>query len=245
MEITFEQVTKMQQAIQNITLSTIGVLDIIDSLKLSTRIPPLFKQCDKPWGSKPYSDQSGNTHCFSGCLVSAFASLANWANTSPLKITPFTVGKLLSERGAFVGPYLSHPSRVGYQMKWYKSPYEKFTSPRYGFMQETSKVDYTQRPADVELLANILERHPVVALLDYYPHDNDIDTHFVLVYKYIPDPTGGLNDDALIMDPMGGYTSILTYFNPEWYGQWMIDNNVSKVARTICGLRIWEPSVSV
>lgn len=244
MEITALQIDKVRAAMIGIVSKAVVVTSILDSLiEPPVLVPPLFKQCDYPWGLRQYSNQSGNTFCYSGCLVTAFASLTAWALKDD-HYNPLVVAEVLNTNDAFVGPYLSHPSRAGYDMKWYGANEPEFWSTRYESL-ETSKVDYTKRPADTRMLSIILERHPVVALIDYYPRDgeNDIDSHFVLVYKYIPDPNGGLNDDALIMDPMSGYTSILTYFNPEWYGQWMIDNNVSKVARTICGLRIWEPQL--
>ena len=104
----------------------------------------------------------------------------------------------------------------------------------------TSLIHWQARPAELEVLRELLKEQPVVVEVDYIPVTRAVDQHFVLAYEYIPDPDGGLNDDLLVMDPMTGYTSVLTYFNPSWLNDWMKQNDITKVQRTLLGARVWE-----
>ena len=45
---------------------------------------------------------------------------------------------------------------------------------------------------------------------------------------------------VVVMDPMTGHTSVLTYFNPAWLNDWMKREGITKVQRTLTGARVWE-----
>jgi len=198
--------------------------------------PPEFRQCDPAYRNKPYSPHSSLTFCQAGCLVCSLASLAAWAGYD---VDPVTFAERIAEAGAFTGGLLQHPSRVTdafLALRWHHNP--AFHSPRHD-RDESSFINWRDRPADLHLLRDLLHVHPVVVEVDYRPPTPQVDQHFVLAYEYVPDPSGGLNDDLLVMDPMTGYTSVLTYFNPDWLNDWMERNDVTKVARTLTGARVW------
>ena len=194
---------------------------------------PAFKQSDPPWGGMLIGT---GTMAGYGCLVTSLASLLWWAG---YERNPGDLLTSLKEIGTFDGNYLSHPSKVEELVpgiKWWKEPRYPTSNPR-----ETSKINWTDFPADLDLLTDLLHNQPVPVKVDYKPITKDIEEHFVLALQYIPDPDGGLEDDLLIMDPITGTkTSVLTYFNPTWFNDWMKRENVTKVARTLVGARVWE-----
>lgn len=203
--------------------------------------PPLFLQCDPRWAVQPYAPQGKLTFCQAGCLVCSVASQVAWTGVYA-GVSPVTFAAAVGVEGAFVGDMLGHPSaveRVFGRLKWHGRGEGAFWSERYQ-KKETSFIDWQERPADLGLLRELLERQPVVVEVDYKPQTGVVDQHFVLAYKYVPDPEGGLNDDLLVMDPMTGYTSVLTYFNPGWLGPWMRQSKITKVGRTLMGARVWE-----
>jgi len=200
--------------------------------------PPLFLQCDEPWRDKRYASGGRLTFCQAACLVCSYGSLASWVG---YEVDPIIFAEAIDKAKAFKGDEIGHPHRMSEAfplLVWHNRGDKVFHSPRYD-EYETSLINWGDRPGDSNLLAAILARQPVVVKVDYKPKTREIDQHFVLAYKYIPDPTGGLNDDLLIMDPMTGHTSVLTYFNPDWYGDWMVKNKVTKVERTLVGVRAW------
>ncbi len=205
-------------------------------------VPPLFKQCDPRWHDKRYSPQSSNTFCQSGCLVCSVASLAAWAGYD---VDPVTFAEKAAEAGAFEGAELKHHGRVSVE----ETPVAEFANNEavadaFPCLEwhEDSYHHWASAPADLDLLARLLDKHPVVVQLDFDPRDRDIDTHFVLAYEYVPAPDeeNWMNDDLGIMDPMTGYTSVLSYFNPKWWGHYMESKRVTKVARTLTGARVWH-----
>ena len=201
--------------------------------------PPVFKQCDWPWRDEPYSPSSSLTFCRAGCLVCSLASLACWVGYD---VNPITFAESIAEKGAFDEAYLRHPTAVTLaypRLLWRVAGEEAYWSPRRE-CYETSFIDWRNRPVDLALLRMLLAQQPVVVEVDYDPFDPDVDQHFVLAVEYVPDPEGGLNDDLLIMDPMAGMTSVLSYFNPAWLNDWMRRNEVTKVMRTVTGARVWE-----
>lgn len=206
------------------------------------RVPPEVRQCDPRWGNKRYAPQGSLTYCQAACLVCSAASLAGWAGCLGGDETVEDFARKIGKAGAFKGDELGHPSAVtrAYpRLVWHGRGDRAFHSPLYG-IEETSFVNWRKRPADMGLLAEILKRQPVVVEVDYEPETKEVNQHFTLAYKYLPDPEDGLMDDLLVMDPMTGLTSVLTYFNPDWLGEWMRQNEVSRVARTLTGLRVWE-----
>lgn len=203
--------------------------------------PPVFLQTDARWASKRYSPHSDLTFAQAGCLVCAAASLVVWAGNVT---DPVSFAQVIADEGAFKGGELGHPSAVARaypRLVWHHAGDRVFYSPRYD-EKETSKIDWEERPADAACLAAILKCHPVPIKVDYKPKTRPVEQHFVLAYRYVPDPEGGLNDDLLVMDPMSGKTSALAYFNPDWLGPWMEQNQVSKVERLLMGARVWEVS---
>jgi hypothetical protein len=203
--------------------------------------PPLFLQCDPLWAGQRYAPGGRRTFCQAGCLVCSAASLVAWTGEYA-GVSPVTFAAAVGVEGGFVRDELGHPSaveRVFGRLKWHGRGDGVFWSERYQ-KKETSFIDWQKRPADVGLLRDLLERQPVVVEVDYKPPTKKVDQHFVLAYKYVEDPEGGLNDDLLVMDPMTGFTSVLTYFNPAWLGAWMEQNEVTKVGRTLMGARVWE-----
>ena len=201
--------------------------------------PPLFLQCNPPWAGVWYAPEGRLTFCQAGCLVCSAASQVAWTGEYA-GVSPVTFAAAVGVEGGFVGDMLGHPSaveRVFPALRWWHGGW--FWSERYE-KKESSFIDWQKRPADLGLLRELLERQPVVVEVDYKPATLGVDQHFVLAYKYVEDPEGGLNDDLLVMDPMTGYTSVLTYFNPGWLGAWMRQNEITKVARTLMGARVWE-----
>ena len=217
-----------------------GVLTVIDDkaemkhTQPTAHSVPLFAHGDPRWGDMLIGTGSLSSY---GCLVTTFAALMCWANQP---ISPGQCLKRLKEVGAFEGNYLSHPSRAEqyfHGIKWHKELHFPTDAP-----QHTSLIDWSSRPVDLEILRGLLINQPVPLQVDYNPVTGDVEPHFVLGLQYIPAQAGSpLEDDVLIMDPLTGTTtSVLTYFNPAWLGAWMRTNNVTKVARTILGARVWE-----
>ena len=219
-----------------------GVLTVIDDkaymkhTQPTIHAVPLFSQSDMRWGGMLIGTNPMSRY---GCLVTTDAALAVWAgyDTDPGKFLT-----ALKEVGALEGNYLSHPSRVEIafpKLKWWKTRRYPPADP-----VETSYVNWESRPVDLELLQGLLINQPVPLQVDYNPVTSDIEPHFVLGLQYIPDPAGGLEDDVKIMDPItGSVASLMTYFNPAWMGAWMKRNDVTKVARTVLGARVWEVQV--
>jgi hypothetical protein len=230
------QDTELNDADFTITTPTYRALFKITSSLIT---PPQFLQCKPPWSNKLYSPTGSLTFCKAGCLVCSTAAQAAHANYN---VNPATFARAIADQGAFQGNYLQHPTaitRAFPRLLWHKANAPTFWSPRYK-RKESSFINWREQPADLELLQTLLNKQPVVLEVDYDPQDNDVDQHFVLAYQYIPDPSGGLNDDLRVMDPMAGHTSILSYFNPHWLNNWMRRNEITKVMRTITGARVWE-----
>ncbi len=207
--------------------------------EVGTRIPPVFLQTDERWADLRYSPESRLTFDQAGCLVCTAASLAAWAGYD---VDPVSFAGAIAEKGAFSGGNLGHPSAVARafpKLTWHLAGDRVYWSPKYQ-QRETSRIDWGDRPADVGCLGPILEAQPVPIKVDYKPNTRPIDQHFVLAYCYIPDPNGGLNDDLLVMDPMSGRTSALTYFNPDWLNDWMKREGVTRVERLLMGARVWD-----
>ena len=183
--------------------------------------PPLvFLQCDGLWGNQIYAPGGTLTFCQAGCLVCCVASLAAWAGYDT---DPPLAADALGRVGAFAGNNLSHHEKV---------------TEAFPLLEWKGKEDWHKKPANLELLRELLEKQPVIVEVDYKPGTPAIDQHFVLAYEYVSDPTGGLNDDLKIMDSMAGYTTATSYFNPSWLS-WCQENGVTKVQRTLTGARIF------
>jgi len=218
-----------------------GVLCYHKREKLKSPLPPVYLQRDPRWASKHYARDCSLTFGNAGCLTVCIASLAAWAGYDDGVPIVEDVASTSIASGAYSKCLLTHPEAVteAYpKMGWHEEPV--FSSRLYG-KKESSRIDWRSRPTDLVLLQELLSRFPVVLEVDYNPKNDTFDQHFVLAIEYKADPNGsGVNDDLLVMDPLSGLTSVLTYFNPDWLDVWMSHNKVSKVARTITGARVWE-----
>ncbi len=193
-----------------------------------------YSQRDPRWGDKRYSSSGLGLFRQYGCLVIALASLASFGG---YPIAPVGFAQMIDEAGAFDGNYLNHPSKVTQAfggLIWHRN---KFIEGRY-----TSYVNWRTPPADLTILAQLLEKYPVIVEVDFKEVTREIDQHFVLALSYEADPTGGIDDTLIIMDPWTGErTNILTdYFNPAWMRDGTMIPGQTKVSRTVTGLRVWE-----
>lgn len=212
-------------------------IEQVDQQEPGVRKPPAFLQCNPLWAGQIYAPGGRLTLCQAGCLVTCVASLAAWAG---MITDPPSTAEALGRDGAFSGDLLQHPSRVAgshNRLVWYGRGNEAFWSPLYE-RQETSLIHW-KKPADLMLLRSLLRQYPVIVEVDYEPATPRVEQHFVLAYDYMADPTGGLNDDLLVMDPMAGHTSALSYFEPSWLG-YCQRKKVTKVQRVLTGARVWE-----
>jgi hypothetical protein len=203
--------------------------------------PPVILQCDPRWADEIYAPTGRLTICAAGCLITCATSLAHWCGYGVM--SPALFADRIGEAGAFSGDLLQYPSKVAEafpDLKWHGRDDPVFYSPRYD-IYETSLIDWRDRPVDMELLLDLLELFPVILEVDYDPLDSDVDQHFVLAlpHGYIPS-RDGINDDLAIMDPMSGHTTVVTYFNPDWVNDWMVKHDVTKVARTVTGARVYD-----
>lgn len=196
--------------------------------------PPIFSQRDPRWKNTRYSPSGTATFGQAGCLVTSLASLAAWAGYDVL---PPVFAQEIGKAGAFEGDYLNSPSKVTVAYPKLVWRTDKFFAGR-----ATSFVNWRDKSKlpDLDLLQWVLARYPTAAEVDFRPATTPHDQHFVLAIRYIPDPSGGINDDLLVMDPWtGSLESVLNkYFNPDWVKT--MPAGMTKVGRTITGLRIFE-----
>lgn len=201
----------------------------------------MLGQCWDKWRDRVYAPGGTLTLCEAGCLVMSLTSMIIWAGR--LDPCVMQVVKALGDAGCFAGDLLNHPSRVQDAfsfIRWHGRGDEPYYSPRYE-RNESSYIDWRERATDMRLLRALLDQQPIVLEVDYKPLTRPVDQHFVLGWEYRPDPAGGMEDDLIVMDPASGtYASILTYFNPSWYNDYMIENKITKVQRTVMGARVFE-----
>lgn len=195
--------------------------------------PPGVNQRNPQWADDPLTPETDSTIGDVGCLACSIYSLALlWGYDKDLG----TFLGTLYDAGAFSGAYLSNPAAAADAidvLRW-EVVMVKGT-------QHRQFKDWSWVPAPVDFLSDVLDLQPVVVQVDYDPQDRDIDTHFVVAYQYVPPSLpGGIDDDLLIMDPVGGrYASVLEYFDPDWLRDGSMPEGVTKVARTVTGARIW------
>jgi len=195
--------------------------------------PPKVNQCNVVWGNEPLTPDTNQTICQVGCLaISLFSQAVLWGCPYDLR----TFLKVLYNAGAFSRAYL-----VDAQAAADAIDVLRWDPVMYGGFPHNPRKDWTVLPAPAEFLSDVLSRQPVIVQLDYDPSDRDIDSHFVLAYRYVP-PTlpGDVDDDLLIMDPMGGvYRRASHYFNPDWLRDGSMPDGVTQVERIVTGARIW------
>jgi hypothetical protein len=193
-----------------------------------------YCQRDDRWRNLTYSSSGSGTFGKYGCLVTALSSLATFAGYD---VTPVTLAREIDKVGAFEGDYLRHPSKVSEAFPRLKWHYDYFVGGKL-----TSLVNWRNRPADIEVLANLLRTQPVVVEVDFDGADLDIDQHFVLALAYRPDPLGGIHDELLVLDPWNGsrINLLIDYFNPKWMRDNTMKSGQTRVSRTIMGLRLWQ-----
>lgn len=210
--------------------------------------PPEVLQCGMDYSDMQYNHGCSLTFCQAGCLICSYDSVAQWAGYSD---DPVEFASYLRSAGAFGSGQggkvceIARPHNItkAYPMLiWHNRGDEVFYSPRYD-AYETSYINWEERPGDRVLVSTLLKMFPVAAKVDYKPKTRPIDQHFVVLYDYIPDPTGGLKDDCRMMCPMVGYGRLSHYFNPAWWDTgWMQANDVSVVERALLGLRVLHPT---
>lgn len=210
-----------------------GSYDITDEILVVHR-PPIVWQRDPAIEHKQYCLCGDLTFGQAGCLVCCTYAIARLAGYRG-KLTEFA--HKIDVAGAFRGGLLSNPAAVSAvvpEMRWHTRP--RFAG-RYG-----SFIDWRKKPADLRVLASVLEDQPVIIEVDFRPQTFHVDQHFVVAYYYTFNDRGGrLVDDLRVMDPWTGtYTSILTYFDPQWLYDGSMGTGVTKVQRTVHGLRVWE-----
>lgn len=203
------------------------------SLLCTPTLPPLVAQCDPRWRNLPYTQQSNLTFGSDGCFVCALTSLVNWAGYN---VDPPAVAAILDAQGAFSGGQLLYPERL---------------SDHYSALGAYQRIDW-HGPADLAALQGMLAESPVVVQVDFKA-STALDSHFVLAYAYLPDPTGGRDDGLLVMDPWDGeYIDAAAdaqvnaagkrigggYFWPEWWdGADMAGTEKTRVQRVLWGAR--------
>lgn len=196
--------------------------------------PPTVWQRNPAFRDKHYCLHSNLTFGQAGCLVCCTYAIARFAGYKG-GLTEFA--HKIDVAGAFRGGLLSNPAAVSAvvpEMRWHTQP--RFAG-RYG-----SFITWRKEPANLEVLASVLEDQPVIIEVDFRPHTFHVDQHFVVAYYYAPPSReGDIEDDLRVMDPWTGtYTSILTYFNPQWVYDLLSGSGMTKVQRTVHGARVWE-----
>jgi hypothetical protein len=193
-----------------------------------------FSQRDPLWAKQRYSPSGSGLFGQYGCLVTALTSLGAFAGYA---VTPPGFAKKIGDAGAFAGNFLNHPSKVSAAYPRLKWRYDKFIGGQY-----SSFVDWRRRPADMEVLAELLARQPVIVEVDFNEVTPAVDQHFVLGLAYQADLDGGIDDELMVMDPWTGKRgNVLTdYFNPRWIRDGSMLSGQTKVSRTVLGLRVWE-----
>lgn len=193
--------------------------------------PPLFGQRWEAWGPRKYSKKSHYTFAQAGCLITCVAMLAKWAGYDT---NPLDAAQQLDAVGGFSGPpYSGHMIAEKVPLVFPKLQWNRFGS-RY---------DWPLTPADVGLLARLLEKHPVIVQVDFDPRDKDVDSHFMLAYKYVPaSGTTGPVDELYVADPWtgeyvlaSGNKSLGGYFNPAWRL-----NGITRVQRLVTAMRVFH-----
>jgi hypothetical protein len=194
-----------------------------------------YCQRDERWRNVAYSSSGSGTFGKYGCLITSLTSLATFAGYD---VTPLTLAREIDKAGAFEGNYLRHPSKVTDAFPRLKWHYDYFLNGKL-----TSLVDWRNRPADIGVLAKLLQSQPVVVEVDFDGANTEIDQHFVLALGYRPDPLGGIDDELLILDPWTGSRTnlLIDYFNPKWMRDNTMKTGQTRVSRTVMGLRLWQP----
>ncbi len=203
------------------------------SLLCTLSLPPLVAQRDPRWRDLPFTQQGPLTFGTDGCFVCALTSLVNWAGYN---VDPPAVAAILDAHGAFSGGQLLHPERL---------------SDHYSALGAYRRIDWSG-PADLVVLREMLAVSPAVVQVDFMA-STVLDSHFGLAYTYLPDPTGGRNDELLVMDPWdGAYIDAAAdvqtnaagkrtgggYFWPEWWdGADMDGTQKTRVQRVLWGAR--------
>jgi len=196
--------------------------------------PPIVWQKDPKIEHKQYCLDSDLTFGQAGCLVCCTYAIARFAGYKG-KLTEFA--HKIDVAGAFRGGLLSNPAAVSAvvpEMKWHARP--KYAS-KYG-----SFIDWHKKPAELGVLVSVLEDQPLIVEVDFRPQTFQVEQHFVVAYHYTRIlESRTIEDDLRVMDPWTGtYTSLLTYFNPQWLYDGSMKSGVTKVQRAIQGLRVWE-----
>lgn len=191
------------------SVPTVAANSWSDAVRAMVQTVPRFWQRDPRWAGHRYN--RGLTLGQAGCLV---LSILAKAAALGYDTDPVRGSTALREAGCFVGDELLHPSRVAQvfpELRWYGRG-EVLVGG------ETSYINWESRPADVGVLQQVLALcGPTPVKVDFKPQTRAVDQHFVLALVYVPDPTGGTDDDLLVFDPwFGAVGSVLVYRHPLW-----------------------------
>jgi len=198
-------------------------------------------QCWPEWKSRLYNASGGTkTFCQAGCLVVCNFMIARSAGYQG---TLVEFAEAIQKAGAFSGNYLQHPSRVTAAVPVMRWRYDGWLPGG-----NSSLIQRRNKALEVDLLLQVLEvAGPVIAEVDYTPLvTSDESWHFVVLlpstYSADSDP---LLDDIMVADPVSGQVVSLVemYYRPEWRSQ--LKSGVTRVGRTITGLRVYDTRVGV
>lgn len=195
-------------------------------------LPPAIWQRDRlHWSAKRYSNTSPLTFEEAGCLVCSYYALARWAGYA-LSLEEFAAA--LDAAGAFVDGEIQHPSRITVAFPRLIWHHDSWIND-----QESSFVDWSNRPVDLDVLRWVLARQPAPAKIDFIP-GGVVQQHFAVAVEYTPDPAGGIYDNLLVMDSwIGAFTDARAYVDPAWL-PWCERTGTTLVQRVLLGLRAPE-----
>jgi len=181
---------------------------------------PCFAQTETAWASKKLKP-SGYTMADSGCLVTAIASVINWAGYS-------------TDPGKYCD-WLGDPKNGGFLSNGFYQEPPKPLLRNYtnGKAQQTGYADWRSKPADLNQIKSEIDAgRPVVIEVHYQKSDNEKYMHWVTVVAYVA--TGSKITDFTIMDPRAKDKQ-LTTLNQHY-------NYTNDVARWVYAARFFSRS---